>query len=69
MDMMSTVTRGEEVQVTLPISDGSGRKWFKAYFMAFIGRTNLVQVRIPLGEVTKYVVVRRECVRRIRLVR
>ena len=68
MDMISTVTRGEEVQVTLPLDDGTGRKWFRAYFMGFVGRTNLVQVRIPLGELTKYVVVRRECVRRIRLV-
>jgi hypothetical protein len=37
--------------------------------MGFIKNTNMVQVRIPMPDMTKYVVVRKECMRRMRLVR
>jgi hypothetical protein len=55
------------VYLLLPGQDQ--RQWYQAYFMGFIKNTNMVQVRIPMPDMTKYVVVRKECMRRMRLVR
>ena len=69
MDPLVNLQKGEEIIAYVLFPDIGQRKWHVCYFMWFLGRTNLAQIRVIVEHRTHYLTIRRECIRKMRLVR
>jgi hypothetical protein len=69
VDPLVNLQKGEEIIAYILFPDVGQRKWYVCYFMGFLGRTNLAQIRVIVEHRTHYLTIRRECIRKMRLVR